>query len=133
MTVTVLLEDVPFSGNVLINDSGSPVGHSNQRETPPSVGQISRHGARHPVLLLTDGTFLYAPGAPLPTPSDSFTYTISDAHGGTATATVTIAINQYSGVAATSGGVLHIGGTSDRRPVTVSGGNLILNGIHLQR
>ena len=76
---------------------------------------------------MADGNFTYTPGLACEASSDSFTYTISDGHGGTATATVTITITQYSGVTA-SGGVLRVGGTAGADTVTVSGGNLIVNG-----
>ena len=80
------------------------------------------------VTLNADGTFVYVPGSASEATSDSFTYTVSDGNGGTSTATVTITITQYAGVTYADG-ILRVGGGSGVDVITVSGGNLIVNGV----
>jgi Ca2+-binding RTX toxin-like protein len=94
---------------------------------PASVGQavVTEHGR---VVVNADGTFTYTPGLGCEFAADSFTYTMADADGQTASATVTIAITKYLGVS-TSGGVLRFGGGSGADVVTVSNGQLRINGV----
>jgi Ca2+-binding RTX toxin-like protein len=79
------------------------------------------------ILVHADGSFTYTPGAGSEASSDSFLYTVSDGHGGTATATVAITISHYTGVS-TVGGILRVGGGAGADVISVSGGNLVVNG-----
>jgi uncharacterized delta-60 repeat protein len=124
-------EDQSVSGNVLANDND--VDASDVLTVTAVNGQAAGVGqplalAHGTLILSANGAFTYTPGADCEAASDSFTYTISDGHGGAATATVTITITQYTGVTS-SGGVLRVGGTAAADVMTVSGGNLIVNGV----
>src|SRR5205807_1576670 len=77
-------EDTAVTVNVLANDTDV----DGDALTVTGVTQ-GAHGA---VVLNTDGTLTYAPGANF-NGIDRFTYTVSDGHGGTATATVTVPVN----------------------------------------
>jgi Ca2+-binding RTX toxin-like protein len=149
-TATITIEgrnDGPIATDVsfLVSEDGSITGNllagANDPDTTDSLNVVSIATASASavagedlitangvVTLHGDGTFTYTPGIGCGATSDSFTYSISDGNGGTATATVNIAIHQYAGVSLQSG-ALRVGGGDDADIVTVSGGNLVVNGV----
>jgi autotransporter-associated beta strand protein len=100
---------------IAVNGSSAGVGQ------PVATG----HGS---VTIYADGSFTYTSGADSQAAEDSFTYTISDGNGGTATATVTITIVQYAGVSVADG-ILRFGGLEGNDVVSISGSDLIVNGV----
>ncbi|MBC7853590.1 MAG: cadherin-like domain-containing protein, partial [Pirellulaceae bacterium] len=102
----VVANDVPGSESQMLTVvavNGSAAG----------IGELiaTLHGA---VILNSDGSFTYTPGAGCEAASDSFTYAISDANGATATATVAITIVKAvadGNITVDSGGVVRVGGT----------------------
>jgi VCBS repeat-containing protein len=77
-------EDMPVSGNVLVNDTDV--------EGDSLVAALAQGPTSGTVELNSDGSFTYTPSADF-NGSDSFTYTVDDGQGGTATGTVSITVN----------------------------------------
>ena len=124
-------QDGSVSGNVLANDTD--VDTSDTRVVSAVNGSVAAVGqpvatAHGVVTLNADGTFTYTPGIGCEATEDSFEYTVSDGNGGFDTATVTVTINQYTGVADEEG-ILRVSGGDGVDIITVSGGNLIVNGV----
>jgi VCBS repeat-containing protein len=77
-------EDVPLSGNVLVNDTDA--------EGDSLVAALAEGPANGVVEMNADGSFTYTPTADF-NGTDSFTYTVDDGLGGSAIGTVSITIN----------------------------------------
>jgi VCBS repeat-containing protein len=77
-------EDVPLSGNVLVNDTDA--------EGDSLVAALAEGPANGVVEMNADGSFTYTPAADF-NGTDSFTYTVDDGLGGSAIGTVSITIN----------------------------------------
>jgi len=120
---------VPEDGAVTFNpldDHGSGPDIDSDGDTLTVIGVTQPQ--KGTAVLNSDGTITYTPGVGCNCSQDTFSYTIDDGYGGTAISTITITIDQYTGAMPVSGGVLRVGGAVGDDIITVSDGNLIVNG-----
>ncbi len=110
-------EDIPFTVNVLANDTDA--------DGPLTADMVTEftQGANGTVAYNGDGTFTYT-GNPNFFGADSFTYTVNDGAGGVRTATV--AVNVLPENDAPTADTLEVSGAEDdaRIPITFSGSDI---------
>ncbi|CDR33148.1 Ig-like domain-containing protein [Criblamydia sequanensis] len=119
--------NLPYSGNVLTNDSDNQGGAPNENNIPLSAQLVNGPAHATSFILNADGTFSYQPANGF-VGSDTFTYRVTDSLGGTSTiATVTITVAQ----AASANPILELKGNINKNYIENSGPVILSNNVKI--
>lgn len=119
--------NLPYSGNVLTNDSDNQGGAPNENNIPLSAQLVSGPAHAASFILNADGTFSYQPASGY-FGSDTFTYRVTDSLGGVSTiATVTLTVAQ----AASANPILELKGNINKNYIENGSAVILANNVKI--